>query len=70
MPHRYKTLEKFAFSLVVLSALACSAYIAYETNPDVKVVLQAGKSALRYAGEFSYICALPDANACAQLPMN
>ncbi|AXE92589.1 hypothetical protein ACTJLC_22445 [Paraburkholderia sp. 22099] len=70
MPHRFQLFEKIAFSLVCWSAAACSAFIAYERCPDIRVVLHASKEVLRYSGEYSFICATPVADACAQLPTN
>ncbi|NML97362.1 hypothetical protein HHL24_05270 [Paraburkholderia sp. RP-4-7] len=68
MPHRFQLLEKIAFSLVCWSAAACSAFIAYERCPDIKVVLHVGEEVLRYSGQYSFVCATPAADACAQLP--
>jgi hypothetical protein len=70
MPHRFQVIERIAFSLVVLSAVACSAFIAYETSPDVRQVLHAGKTALQWSGEYSLICASPVTDACANLPVD
>jgi hypothetical protein len=70
MAHRFQLLEKIAFSLVCWSAAACSAFIAYERCPDIKVVLHAGKEVLRYSGEYSLACAAPATDICAQLPNN
>jgi hypothetical protein len=47
MPHRFQLLEKIAFSLVCWSAAACSAFIAYERCPQIKVVLHVGEEVLR-----------------------
>ncbi|RFU45333.1 hypothetical protein [Paraburkholderia sp. DHOC27] len=70
MPHRYQIFEKIAFSLVVLSAAACSAFIAYETNPTVRQTVQAGKTALQWSGEYSFVCASPVTDACANFPVD
>jgi hypothetical protein len=70
MPHRFQVFEKIAFSLVVLSALACSAFIAYETDPDVRLVLHAGKTALQWTGEYSFVCASPATDTCANFPVD
>jgi hypothetical protein len=70
MPQRFQVLEKIAFSLVVMSAVACSGFIAYERDPDVKIVLQAGKTAMQWSGEYSFACASPAANTCANFPMD
>ena len=68
MPHRFQLFEKIAFSLVCWSAAACSAFIAYERCPDIKVVLHASEAALRYSGQYSLACAAPATDVCAQLP--
>jgi hypothetical protein len=70
MPQRFHLFEKIAFSLVCWSAAACSAFIAYERCPDIKVVMHEGKEALRYSGQYSMVCASPVADTCMQLPMN
>ncbi|MGF6721047.1 hypothetical protein P3T43_000388 [Paraburkholderia sp. GAS41] len=70
MPHRFQVFEKIAFSLVVLSALACSAFIAYETSPSVRETLYAGKSALQWSSQYSFACSAPVADACANLPVD
>ena len=70
MTHRFQLLEKIAFSLVCWSAAACSAFIAYERCPDIKVVLHAGKEVLRYSGEYSFVCASPVVDTCTQFTTN
>jgi hypothetical protein len=70
MSHRFQLFEKIAFSLVCWSAAACSAFIAYERCPEIKVVLHAGEKVLRYSGQYSFVCATPVATECAQLPTN
>jgi hypothetical protein len=70
MTHRFQLLEKIAFSLVCWSAAACSAFIAYERCPDIKVVLHAGEEVLRYSGQYSFVCASPAADVCSQMPTN
>ncbi|WP_035467451.1 hypothetical protein [Burkholderia sp. WSM2232] len=70
MPHRFQLLEKIAFSLVCWSAAACSAFIAYERCPDIKVVLHAGKEVLRYSGQYAFVCASPVGDTCTQVTVN
>ncbi|MGF6569014.1 hypothetical protein SAMN05443245_2055 [Paraburkholderia fungorum] len=70
MTPRFQLIEKIAFSLVCWSAAACSAFIAYERCPDIKVVLHAGEEVLRYSGEYSLACATPSTDVCGQLPVN
>jgi hypothetical protein len=70
MTPRFQLFEKIAFSLVCWSAAACSAFIAYERCPDIKVVLHAGAQVLRYSGQYSLGCAAPTADVCGQVPLN
>lgn len=70
MTPRFQLYEKIAFSLVCWSAAACSTFIAYERCPDIKVVLHVGERVLRESGQYSFVCATPVADACAQLPIN
>jgi hypothetical protein len=70
MTPRFQLIEKIAFSLVCWSAAACSAFIAYERCPDIKVVLHTGEEVLRYSGEYSLACATPSTDVCGQLPVN
>ncbi|MGF6806492.1 hypothetical protein OKW30_001618 [Paraburkholderia sp. Clong3] len=69
MPHRFRLLEKIAFSLVCWSAAASSAYIGYERCPDIKVALHAGEKFLDASGQYAFACTAPAAEACAQLPV-
>jgi hypothetical protein len=69
MPHRYQLLERFAFSLVFLSAVMCTGYIAWESSPDFRQNVHDGKELLLKSGEYSYAydaCATPSGKACAQ----
>ncbi|MFM0740666.1 hypothetical protein PQQ51_25775 [Paraburkholderia xenovorans] len=70
MPQRFQLFEKIAFSVVCWFAIACSAFIAYERCPDIKIALHVGAEALRYTGQYSFACAAPAADVCAQLPAN
>lgn len=69
MPHQYQLLEKFAFSLVVLFAVMCSSYIAWETSPNLRDNFQVGKELFLKSGEYSYACATTTADPCAQFPV-
>ncbi|PLZ00378.1 hypothetical protein CY652_21120 [Burkholderia sp. WAC0059] len=69
MPHRYQLLEKIAFTFVVMSAALCSAFIAYETSPDLRFGLQQGKELFVKSGEYSYACSMAVNDPCAQLPV-
>ena len=55
MPQRFLLLEKIAFSLFVTLAVACSAFIAYEQDPDVKVALHEGEALIRASAKYSEI---------------
>ncbi|MBN3808580.1 hypothetical protein [Paraburkholderia sp. Ac-20347] len=69
MPHRFQVFEKLAFSLVVLSAVMCSGYIAWESSPDLRANVQVGKELFLKSGEYSYACATVTADPCAQFPV-
>lgn len=70
MPHRYQLLERFAFSLVFLSAVMCSGYIAWESSPDLRQNVQQGKELLLKSGEYSYdACATASGDSCAQFTL-
>jgi hypothetical protein len=64
MPHRYQVFEKIAFSLVVLSAIVCSSFIAYENSPDLRNAVQVTTS-LDWAADYSAVCISPATNPCA-----
>ena len=67
MPHRYQLLEKFAFSLVVLSAVMCSSYIAWESSPDLRENVRESRALVLKSGEYSYDACVPTAtNSCTQ----
>jgi hypothetical protein len=67
MPHRYQLLEKFAFSLVVLSAVVCSSYIAWASSPDLRESFQHSKELVVKSGEYTYDACVPtSANSCGQ----
>ncbi len=67
MPHQFQVFERIAFSLVVLSAVVCSAFIAYESNPEVKSAVEATKN-INWAADYSAVCTSPLTNPCAQFP--
>ncbi|MCX4160884.1 MULTISPECIES: hypothetical protein [Paraburkholderia] len=69
MPHRYQLLEKIAFSLVVLSAVMCSTFIAYESSPEFRGDLKAGKDLIAKSGQYSYGCTTVPSDPCAQLSL-
>ncbi|WP_322788515.1 MULTISPECIES: hypothetical protein [Paraburkholderia] len=69
MPHRFQLLEKFAFSIVVLLAVMCSSYIAWESSPDLRDNLEVGKELFMKSGQYSYACATVAADPCAQFPV-
>jgi hypothetical protein len=53
----------------VLSAAACSAFIAYERCPEIKVALLEGEDLLAKSGGYSLTCVSPTVDPCAQLPV-
>jgi hypothetical protein len=69
MPHRYQLLEKIAFTLVVLSAVTCSGFIAWESSPDFRANFQQGKDLFLKSGDYSYACATVATDPCAQFPV-
>ena len=70
MPAQFQIFEKIAFSLVVMSAVLCSGYIAWETSPDFQAAVHASTAAVRWSGEYSLICASTANDPCEQLPVN
>ncbi|MDE1184131.1 hypothetical protein [Paraburkholderia sp.] len=66
MPQRFQVLERIAFSLVVMSAVFCSAFIAWESNPDLQATC---KTVLQLTGEYSSVCIAASNDPCAQLPV-
>jgi hypothetical protein len=70
MPHRYQLLEKFAFSLVVMSAVTCSSYIVWEDSPNFRDNVRYSKELIRKSGEYEYqyssACAADPADPCTQ----
>ncbi|MDR3100535.1 MAG: hypothetical protein LBV73_26175 [Paraburkholderia sp.] len=69
MSHRFQLLEKFAFSIVVLFAVMCSSYIAWESSPNLRDNLEVGKELFMKSGQYSYACATVAADPCAQFPV-
>ncbi|HZZ10589.1 MAG TPA: hypothetical protein VFE79_07840 [Paraburkholderia sp.] len=70
MPQRFQLFEKIVFSLVCWAAAACSAFIAYERCPEIKVVLHASAQVLSYSSQYSFMCASPTTDTCTQLQLN
>lgn len=69
MPERLQVLEKIAFSFVCLVAASCTAFIAYESSPDVRFDVAAGKELFIKSGQYSYACAAATNDPCAQFPI-
>lgn len=70
MPPQLQIFEKIAFSLVVMSAVMCSGYIAWETSPDFQAAVHASAAAVRWTGDYSFMCASPANDPCEQLPVD
>jgi hypothetical protein len=70
MPPRFQILEKIVFTLVVMSAVLCSGFIAWETEPGFQDAVHASAAAVRWSGDYSFMCASTTANACDQLPVD
>jgi len=69
MPERFQLIEKIAFSFVCLAAATCTAFIAYESSPDVRFGLQEGKELFIKSGQYSYACATTANDPCGQFPI-
>jgi len=67
MPERFQTLEKFMFSLVVMSAVLCSAFLAYERHPEIKIALQQGEALMRESAKYSTICSPSKVDPCVEM---
>jgi hypothetical protein len=67
MPHQYQVFEKIAFSLVVLSAVVCSSFIAYESSPELQSAVAVTKS-LDWAADYSAVCVSPATSPCTEFP--
>ncbi|EED99574.1 conserved hypothetical protein [Burkholderia multivorans CGD1] len=67
MPERFQTLEKFVFSLVVMSAVVCSAFLAYERHPEIKIALQQGEALMRESAKYSTICSPSKVDPCVEM---
>jgi hypothetical protein len=65
MPHRYQIFERIAFSLVVLSAVVCSSFLAYESSPELQNAVKVTKS-LNWTADYSAMCVSPMTSACTQ----
>ncbi|BCF97071.1 hypothetical protein PPGU19_016400 [Paraburkholderia sp. PGU19] len=70
MSPRFQIFERIAFSLVVMSAVLCSGYIAWETSPGFQDAVHASAAAVRWSGDYSFVCASTATNACDQLPID
>ncbi|MFC0572537.1 hypothetical protein [Paraburkholderia solisilvae] len=67
MPHQYQVIEKIAFSLVVLSAVICSSFIAYEDSPELQNAVAVTKS-LDWTANYSTVCISPATSVCNEFP--
>jgi hypothetical protein len=69
MPERFQIIEKIAFSFVCLAAATCSAFIAYQSSPDLRYEVHQGKELFIKSGQYSYACAAATNDPCAQFPI-
>jgi hypothetical protein len=69
MPERFQLIEKIAFSFVCLAAAMCSAFIAYQSSPDLRGGVHAGKELFIKSGQYSYTCGAIQNDPCAQFPI-
>ncbi|APR35820.1 hypothetical protein [Paraburkholderia sp. SOS3] len=67
MPHQYQVFEKIAFSLVVLSAVVCSSFIAYESSPELQYAVAVTEK-LDWTANYAAVCVSPMATACTEYP--
>ncbi|QYD67279.1 hypothetical protein KZJ38_12920 [Paraburkholderia edwinii] len=65
MPLQYQVFEKIAFSLVVLSAVVCSSFIAYESSPELQNAVAVTKK-LDWTANYATVCVSPMATACTE----
>jgi hypothetical protein len=67
MPHRFQFLERIAFTLVVTAAVACSGFLTYEQNPDVKEAVHEGKVLMSESAKYSVVCVPTSFDPCANV---
>ena len=67
MPKIYWKLERIAFSLVVLFALACFGFIVWEKNPGMTLAIQTGGDMLMPNSEHWLGCMAPDHGGCERI---
>ncbi|PCE24712.1 hypothetical protein [Burkholderia ubonensis] len=67
MPERLQALERIAFSLVCMSAVVCSAFLAYAQHPEIKDALREGEVLMRESAKYSVICSPSKVDPCAEM---
>jgi hypothetical protein len=67
MPKIYWKLERIAFSLVVLLALACFGLIVWQKNPGMTLAIQTGGEMLMPSSEHLLGCMAPDQGGCERM---
>jgi hypothetical protein len=67
MPKIYWMLERIAFSLVVLFALACFGFIVWQKNPGMTLAIQTGGDMLMPNSEHWLGCMAPDQGGCERM---
>ncbi|AJX17145.1 hypothetical protein WJ95_24490 [Burkholderia ubonensis] len=67
MPERLQALERIAFSLVCMSAVVCSAFLAYAQHPEIKDALRQGEALMRESAKYSAICSPSKVDPCAEM---
>jgi hypothetical protein len=67
MPKIYWKLERAAFSLVVLLALACFGFLIWQKNPGMTLAIQTGSEMLMPNSEHVLGCMVPDQGGCERL---
>ncbi|MDW9227708.1 hypothetical protein C7S15_2284 [Burkholderia cepacia] len=55
------------FSLVVMSAVVCSAFLAYERHPEIKIALHEGEALMRESAKYSVMCSPSKVDPCVEM---
>ncbi|MGU7769144.1 hypothetical protein ACV229_03040 [Burkholderia sp. MR1-5-21] len=67
MPERFQAIERIAFSMICMSAVVCSAFLAYAQHPEIKDALHQGEALMRESAKYSAVCAPTSADPCVEM---
>ncbi|TCW87637.1 hypothetical protein C5O80_05520 [Burkholderia sp. SRS-46] len=67
MPERFQAIERIVFSLICMSAVVCSAFLAYEGHPEIRDALHQGEALMRESARYSVVCAPTTADPCVEM---